>query len=84
MAKTAKIFVTGRSQAVRLPKEFRFEGDVVNISRDPVSGSVVLSESVKKVGNWEEFLKFRNSLEPLDDVEFERDNTPLPSDRTSF
>ena len=31
--KTAKLFQTGRSQAVRLPKEFRFEGDEVRISR---------------------------------------------------
>jgi len=29
----AKIFTTGRSQAVRLPKEFRFEGDCVRIRR---------------------------------------------------
>jgi len=26
---TARIFQSGRSQAVRLPKEYRFEGDVV-------------------------------------------------------
>ena len=30
---TAKIFMTGRSQAVRLPKEFRFDGDEVYIER---------------------------------------------------
>ena len=30
----AKIFWNGRSQAVRLPKEFRFDGDEVEISRD--------------------------------------------------
>jgi antitoxin VapB len=30
---TAKLFRNGRSQAVRLPKEFRFEGDEVNIRR---------------------------------------------------
>ena len=32
-AKTAKLFQTGRSQAVRLPKEFRFEGKEVRIRR---------------------------------------------------
>ena len=31
---TAKLFWTGRSQAVRLPKEFRFEGDEVQIWRE--------------------------------------------------
>lgn len=30
---TAKLFTNGRSQAVRLPKEFRFEGDEVFIKR---------------------------------------------------
>jgi antitoxin VapB len=30
---TAKLFQTGRSQAVRLPKAFRFEGDEVYIKR---------------------------------------------------
>jgi antitoxin VapB len=30
---TAKLFTNGRSQAVRLPKEFRFEGDAVSIRR---------------------------------------------------
>ncbi|MBE9402126.1 AbrB/MazE/SpoVT family DNA-binding domain-containing protein [Acinetobacter albensis] len=30
---TAKLFMTGRSQAVRLPKEFRFDGTEVDIFR---------------------------------------------------
>lgn len=32
--KTARLFWTGRSQAVRLPKEFRFEGDTVLVRRE--------------------------------------------------
>jgi antitoxin VapB len=39
--KTASLFWTGRSQAVRLPKEFRFAGDVVLVRRD---GSAVILE----------------------------------------
>ena len=31
--KTAKLFVNGQSQAVRLPKEYRFSGDEVGITR---------------------------------------------------
>jgi len=31
---TAKVFMTGRSQAVRLPKEYRFDCDEVLIERD--------------------------------------------------
>jgi antitoxin VapB len=37
---TAKLFKTGRSQAVRLPKEYRFEGEEVYIKR--VGPAVVL------------------------------------------
>jgi antitoxin VapB len=38
--KTAKLFKNGQSQAVRLPKEYRFEGDEVFIKK--VGSSVVL------------------------------------------
>ena len=33
MATTAKLFRNGRSQAVRLPREFRFDGDRVRVRR---------------------------------------------------
>ncbi len=38
--KTAKLFRNGQSQAVRLPKEFRLEGDEVYVGR--VAGGVLL------------------------------------------
>lgn len=37
---TAKLFMHGRSQAVRLPKEFRFKGTEVRVSR--VGDKVIL------------------------------------------
>ena len=40
MSATAKLFTHGRSQAVRLPKEFRFEGAQVRVSR--VGDKVIL------------------------------------------
>jgi antitoxin VapB len=43
--KTAKLFRNGRSQAVRLPKEFRFNGTEVAVRRDPATGEVVLSQA---------------------------------------
>lgn len=43
MRQTAKIFTTGRSQAVRLPLEFRFDTSEVYIRRDPATGDVILS-----------------------------------------
>jgi antitoxin VapB len=50
----AKLFWNGRSQAVRLPKEFRFEGDSVHISR--VEGGVLL-ESKPEIAWTEESIK---------------------------
>ena len=44
MTTTAKLFKNGRSQAIRLPREFRFEGDRVRIRH---AGSGVLVEPVK-------------------------------------
>ncbi|MDP2959072.1 MAG: AbrB/MazE/SpoVT family DNA-binding domain-containing protein [Longimicrobiales bacterium] len=46
----AKLFWNGRSQAVRLPKEFRFVGDAVEIRRE---GSAVILEPVKEA-EWPE------------------------------
>ena len=41
----AKLFMNGRSQAVRLPKEFRFEGSEVKVRRD---GDAIILEPVTK------------------------------------
>ncbi len=48
--KTAKIFKNGRSQAVRLPKEFRFDCDEVFVHRR--GDKVILSA---KEPGWDEF-----------------------------
>ena len=37
----AKLFWNGRSQAVRLPKEFRFDGDEVEIVREKTRNVVI-------------------------------------------
>jgi antitoxin VapB len=42
MFATAKIFKTGHSQAVRLPKAFRLEGDEVWISKNETTGEIRL------------------------------------------
>ncbi len=52
MAHKAKIFDNGRSQAVRLPKEYRFECDTVYIHRDETTGDVVLS---RRPDTWDDF-----------------------------
>ncbi len=40
---TAKVFTTGRSQAVRLPKAYRFSCKEVCVRHDAVTGDVILS-----------------------------------------
>ena len=52
MAQTAKLFMNGRSQAVRLPAAFRFDASEVYIRRDPASGDVILS---RRPPNWDGF-----------------------------
>jgi antitoxin VapB len=50
MTTTAKLFRNGRSQAVRLPREFRFEGDRVRVRR---AGRGVLVEPMfANVADW--------------------------------
>lgn len=52
MSKTsiAKLFRNGRSQAVRLPREFRFEGDAVRVSR--VADGVLLQPIISDPKEW--------------------------------
>ena len=67
MSQTAKIFMNGRSQAVRLPAEFRFDADEVSIRKDPRTGDVILSEKSAKQKNWEKFLELRKKTKVPDD-----------------
>jgi antitoxin VapB len=78
VTKSAKLFVNGGSQAVRLPAEFRFEGaDEVYIRRDSVNGDLILS--TKPVSNtWEDFFALRDAAEvPTDFMSDRPMNTPL-------
>lgn len=54
---TAKIFENGRSQAVRLPKKFRFSGEEVLVQR--LGQAVML---VPKEESWQTFLNGINSF----------------------
>lgn len=57
--KTAKLFKNGQSQAVRLPKEFKFEGDHVFIKKE---GNMVILIPAKKT--WDTLIR---SLEKFSD-----------------
>ncbi|MHB8624252.1 MAG: antitoxin [Sulfuricaulis sp.] len=57
---TAKVFTTGRSQAVRLPKNFRFEEEEVYVRKE--GNNVILSPRPE---SWDDF--FRSDLRPTED-----------------
>jgi virulence-associated protein VagC len=64
----ARLFWNGRSQAVRLPREFRFDGDEVGIRRE---GEAVVLEPIKQRwpdGYWSWVNEHQDELE-LGDVE---------------
>ena len=78
---TAKVFTTGRSQAVRLPKAYRFNTDEVTIEK--VGNAVVLRPKQTHDEWWAQMESAMNGLRgQLDFVE--RDRSPLKDDIASF
>ena len=70
--KTAKLFVNGGSQAVRLPVEYRFEeSDEVYIRRDTVTGDVILSAKPASHA-WADFFALRDQAQVPRDFATER------------
>ena len=80
MAQTAKLFRNGRSQAVRLPAEYRFEGSEVYVRRDPRTGDVILS---RRPESWQEFFELLKNIDIPGDFLSDRDQTP-PQKRDLF
>ena len=78
---TAKVFTTGRSHAVRLPKAFRFYTNEVTIEK--VGNAVVLRPKQTHDEWWAQMESamdgLRGQLEPI-----ERDRSPLTDDIESF
>jgi antitoxin VapB len=85
MTATAKIFMHGRSQAVRLPKEFRFEGSEVRVSK--VGNKVVLEPLVPTEAEiaavWAKIDALRNGEDLFPDGGFD-DPLPAPDPRKFF
>lgn len=74
----AKIFMHGRSQAVRLPKAFRLDGNEVRVRRD--GRRLILEPIVSDVGEW--FGLLDGYSEPF--IEEGRNQPPMPADRAIF
>lgn len=76
MVEVAKVFKTGRSQAVRIPKKFRFSTKTVNIRRQ---GKNIILSPVKEI-SWDTF--FENHTCP--NFELEREAAQQTQDRELF
>ena len=64
MAQLAKVFTNGRSQAVRLPAEYRFKSKEVYIRRNEDTGEVIISE---KPDSWNAFFDMLEGLDVPND-----------------
>jgi antitoxin VapB len=76
MTHVAKLFKNGRSQAIRLPAEFRFAESEVYIRRDALTGDVVLS---RRPGSWDEFFQLVKRLDVPQDFMADRQDAPPQS-----
>jgi len=80
MPRTAKLFSNGRSQAVRLPVDFRFEGSEVYVRRDAATGDVILS---RRPDSWQDFFDLVDTLDIPEEFMSDRDVSP-PQKRKLF
>jgi antitoxin VapB len=75
----AKVFMSGRSQAVRIPARFRFSSTEVFIRRDPNSGDLILSQAPTSL---EEIFAALDELGVPEDFLFPSDRAQgLPQER---
>jgi antitoxin VapB len=84
MATTAKtrVFMSGRSQHVTIPAEYRFRSTEVSIRRDPQTGDLILSEGP---GDWTDVFAALDAAHVPDDFlsEGER-NSRAPEGRQAL
>ena len=78
--RTAKLFRNGASQAVRLPAEFRFEGNEVYATRDEETGDVVLSRR-PGARSWSEFFALIRTIDIPDGFMADRPMNAPPNER---
>ncbi len=83
MGQTAKLFKNGKSQAVRLPLAYRFEGSEVCIRRDEQSGDVILSRKPESLAQFFAFARTLQADIPDDFLGSDERRTPA-QDRDPF
>jgi antitoxin VapB len=81
--RTARLFRNGRSQAVRIPKEFELEGEEVTIRRD--KGGKLVLEPIRKARTAAALLGVLKRMEPVPDFPADPgDEDFLPLDEPDF
>lgn len=70
----ARVFMSGRSQAVRIPAEYRFTAKEVYIRRDAQSGDLILSQVP---GSWDEVYAALDKAHFPDDFLDDRNQGPV-------
>jgi antitoxin VapB len=73
---TAKIFINGRSQAIRLPKEYRFKDDEVYINK--IDDIVIIMPKNKKMAS------LMNTIDKFTDDFMDERNQPVMQAREKF
>lgn len=76
MLATAKLFKTGHSQAVRLPKACRLPGDEVWVHKNEVTGVVTLTPKKKSTAGLDEMFRMIEEAVVPEEFMAERDNQP--------
>ncbi len=79
--KIARLFQNGGSQAVRLPKEYRFDADSVEIIRE---GEKLIISPVKTRRSWAEYFSTPSLLEDNDDFMDDIKDLPPLSNESVF
>jgi len=81
MSQVAKLFINGRSQAVRLPAAYRFDTKEVFIRQDPETGDIILS---RKPATWDDFFSALKGADVPADFLDEKERSQGMQDRDPF
>lgn len=81
MSQVAKLFINGRSQAVRLPVAFRFNAKEVFVRQDPETGDVILS---RRPATWDGFFAALKDVKVPADFLGKRERKQGKQDRDPF
>lgn len=81
MSQVAKLFINGRSQAVRLPAAYRFDSKEVFVRKDPETGDVILS---RKPATWDDFFSALKGADVPANFLDQKDRNQGTQDRDPF